>query len=72
MSSTISIRLPDEIARLLEKVAAETERSRSFHVQKAVVRYLDEFADAQIALDRLRDKDDPLITAGEMRRTLGL
>ncbi len=72
MSSTISIRLPDEIAQLLDNVAQETERSRSFHVQKAVLRYLEEFADAQVAIDRLRDKDDPTITAEEMRRTLGL
>ncbi len=72
MSSTISIRLPDEIAQLLDNVAQETERSRSFHVQKAVLRYLEEFADAQVALDRLRDKDDPTITAEEMRSTLGL
>ncbi len=72
MSSTISIRLPEEVADLLDKVAEETERSRSFHVQKAVLKYLEEFADAQIALDRLRDKDDPVITTAELRATLGL
>ena len=72
MSSTISIRLPEDVADLLDKVAEETERSRSFHVQKAVLKYLEEFADAQIALDRLRDKDDPVITAAELRATLGL
>ncbi|MFB0515043.1 MAG: ribbon-helix-helix protein, CopG family [Candidatus Neomarinimicrobiota bacterium] len=71
-STTVSIRLPEEIARLLDEVARETERSRSFHVQKAIKAYLEEFADAQIALDRLRDKDDRVITAREMRQVLGL
>ncbi len=72
MSPTISIRLPSEIAQLLDRIAEETERSRSFHVQKAVLLYLEEFTDAQVALDRLRVKDDPTITADEMRRILGL
>ena len=70
MSSTISIRLPDEIARLLEKVAAETDRSRSFHVQKAVVRYLDDVADAQVALARPRDTDDSRTAPGSIARPL--
>ncbi len=72
MSTTVSIRLPEDIVRLLDEVAQETERSRSFHVQKAVIAYLEEFADAQIALDRLRDKDDQILTASKMRAVLGL
>lgn len=71
-STTISIRLPEDIAWLLDEIARETERSRSFHVQKAIIAYLEEFADAQVALDRLRDKDDKVITAQEMRKVLGL
>ncbi len=72
MSTTVSIRLPDDIARLLDEIARETERSRSFHVQKAVRTYLEEYADAQVALDRLRDKDDQAISAREMRKLLGV
>ena len=72
MSTTVTVRLRDEIARLLDEIARDTERSRSFHIQKAVVAYLEEFADARVALDRLRDKDDPIITAQEMRKVLGL
>ncbi len=72
MSTTVSVRLPSDIAKLLDEVARETERPRSFHVQKAVIAYLEEFADAQVALDRLRDKDDKVISAPEMRKVLGL
>ena len=72
MSTTVSIRLPIDIAKLLDQIALETERSRSFHVQKAVRAYLEQFADAQVALDRLRDVDDPLISSAEMKRVLGL
>ena len=66
MSITISVRLPENIASNLADVASETERSKSFHIQKAVEMYLEEFADVQIALDRLRDKDDPLISSEEL------
>ncbi|MEE9162269.1 MAG: ribbon-helix-helix domain-containing protein [Candidatus Neomarinimicrobiota bacterium] len=72
MSTTVTVRLRDEIARLLDEIARETERSRSFHVQKAVMAYLEDFADAQVALDRLRDKDDTVISGQEMRQVLGL
>ncbi len=72
MSTTVSIRLPKDIAELLDRIATETERSRSFHVQKAVKIYLKQFADAQIAIDRLGDPRDPVISSEEMKRILGL
>jgi RHH-type rel operon transcriptional repressor/antitoxin RelB len=53
-------------------VARDTERSRSFVVQKAVESYLEDFADLQVALDRLRDKADPVISGKDMRKSLGL
>jgi RHH-type rel operon transcriptional repressor/antitoxin RelB len=72
MSKAISLRLPDAIAEQLDEVARETERSRSFLVQKAVESYLEEYADLQVALDRLRDKDDAVVSSAEMRKTLGV
>jgi len=72
VSTTVSIRLPEEIAKLLDDLAEETERTRSFHVQKAVRVYLEQFADAQIALDRLRDATDPVISGVEIKRVLDL
>ena len=72
MSTAISVRLPDNIANKLGRVAEETERSRSFVVQKAVETYLDDFADLQVALDRLRDNSDPVISSKDMRKSLGL
>lgn len=40
-------------------------------MRKAVEAYLADHADYQIALDRLRDKDDPVISASQLRRRLG-
>ena len=72
MSTAISIRLPDAVAKKLDGVARETERSRSFIVQKAVESYLEDFAELQIALDRLRDASDAVVSGKELRKELGL
>lgn len=72
MSTAISVRLPDDVAKKLGRVAKETERSRSFVVTKAVETYLDDFADLQVALDRLRDSSDPVVSSADMRASLGL
>lgn len=72
MSTPISLRLPDKLARELDDVSRETERSKSFHIQKAVEQYLADRADLQIALDRLNDTTDPVISIDDMRKQLGL
>jgi RHH-type rel operon transcriptional repressor/antitoxin RelB len=72
MSTAISIRLPDVIAKKLRRVAEETERSRSFVVTKAIESYLEDTADFQVAMDRLRDTSDPVISSSELRESLGL
>ncbi|MDD3553907.1 MAG: DUF6290 family protein [Deltaproteobacteria bacterium] len=72
MSTAISIRLPDNLASQLDNIAKETERSRSFIIQKALESYMEDFVDLQIALDRLHDKGDKIISAKEMRKSLGI
>jgi RHH-type rel operon transcriptional repressor/antitoxin RelB len=72
MTTAVSIRLPKQLTDQLDKVADETERSRSFVVQKALEYYLEDFADLQIALDRLNDPTDSVITGKELRKSLGL
>ncbi|MCI0340593.1 MAG: hypothetical protein L0216_05505 [Planctomycetales bacterium] len=51
-------------------MAALTDRPKSSLIRKALEAYLEDYADYQIALDRLRDKDDPVISGAEMRRRL--
>ena len=72
MRTTISVRLPEEIAARLHEVATATERSKTFHVEKALETYLEEQADLQIALDRLRDTADETISMDALRRELEL
>ncbi len=72
MSKAISIRIPDELASKLAEISKETERPKSFHVQKALEAYLSELADLQIAIDRLRDSSDSRISIEDMRKELEL
>jgi len=72
MSKAISVRIPDDLASKLSEIAKETERPKSFHVQKALEAYLAELADLQVAVDRLHDTSDPVVTLDEMRKELEL
>jgi len=72
MSVAISIRLPDKIVNELDDLADSIDRSRTYIIRKAIESYMQEYADYMIALERLRDKDDEIISSDEMREKLGL
>ena len=70
MTTTISVRLPEKLAKQLDSIALEMECSRSFIIQKALESYVDDFSDFQIALDRLHDKNDVFISDQRLRTSL--
>jgi len=72
MSKAISIRIPDALASKLTEISKETERPKSFHVQKALEAYLTNVADMQIAVDRLHDSSDSILNIEDMREELEL
>jgi RHH-type rel operon transcriptional repressor/antitoxin RelB len=72
MSTALSVRIPDDLAKKLSEIAEETERPKSFHIQKALESYLIELADLQVAYDRLHDTTDPAISIEDMRQELEL
>ncbi len=70
--TTLSVRVSNTLAEKLAKVAEESERSKSFIIQKALEAYIEDYADLQIALNRLQDPTDPVISSKETRKSLGL
>ena len=72
MSKALSVRVSDELALKLAEIAEETERPKSFHIQKALESYLSEIADLQVAYDRFHDTSDPVISIEDMRKELEL
>lgn len=72
MSTALSVRLPDNLAKELSSIAVTTERSKSFLVQKALEEYLQNQADLQVSIDRLRNTSDPIISLEAMREEIDL
>ena len=72
MSTALSVRIPDDLAARLSEISKETERPKSFHIQKALESYLTEIAELQVAYDRLHDTTDPIISVKDMRKELEL
>jgi RHH-type transcriptional regulator, rel operon repressor / antitoxin RelB len=72
MNTAISVRLPKALADQLKNIARETERPRSFIIQKALESYLEDYADLQVALDRLHDKADAVLSGKDLRKSLDL
>ena len=72
MTHTISLRLKDEVYDKLNNLCEEMDRNKSYLIRKAIEQYIDEYSDYQIALERLRDKDDKIILSNELRNKIGL
>ena len=70
MNTSLSVRISEPLVKELDEVAKSTERSRSFHIQQALKSYLKEQADLQIALDRLQDSTDPVVSMEDMKKSL--
>jgi RHH-type transcriptional regulator, rel operon repressor / antitoxin RelB len=63
MNNVVATRFPENIITELDAVARERKRTRAEIIREAVDIYLKEWADYAIALDRLRDPSDPVLTA---------
>ena len=72
MSTLISLRLPENILKPLDKLSENSERPRAYLIKKALENYLEEYQDYQIAMDRLHDKNDEIISPAELRKKLGI
>jgi len=65
MNNVVATRFPESIIAELDEVARERKRTRAEIIREAVEVYLKEWADYAIAIDRLRDPNDPILPAEE-------
>ena len=68
--SQITARVPDALVDALDAAAAELKRSRAEIVRQALERYLEDFDDLAVALERLRDPADPVLDWDKVRHEL--
>jgi RHH-type rel operon transcriptional repressor/antitoxin RelB len=71
MTEAVSVRLPEDLARRLDQLARSLDRPRTYIVNKALREYLEEYEDYLIALNRLNDKDDGLVSEEELVKLEG-
>jgi RHH-type rel operon transcriptional repressor/antitoxin RelB len=66
MTEAVSIRLPNDVAKRLDELAKSLDRPKTYIVTKALREYLEEYKDYLIALHRLNDKDDQVVSEKEL------
>lgn len=62
MTEAVSVRLPEDVARRLSDLAKSLERPKTYIVTKALLEYLEEYEDYLVAMHRLNDKDDKVVS----------
>ena len=72
ISTSVSIRLPDDMADSLKSLSETIDRSKAYIIKKALQAYLEDYSDYLIAQERLNDKNDKVVSCEEMRVLLGL
>ncbi|MDY6965788.1 MAG: DNA-binding protein [Halobacteriota archaeon] len=53
-------------------MASITDRSKTYIIRKAIETYINEYSDYLVALERLNDKDDEIISGDELMGELGI
>jgi RHH-type rel operon transcriptional repressor/antitoxin RelB len=66
MSEPVSVRLPEDVAKRLDRLAKSLDRPKTYIVTKALSEYLEEYEDYLVALHRLNDKNDRVVTEKEL------
>lgn len=70
--ATISVRLPEEISRRLDRLAEKTRRTKTSFVKEMIEDSLADYEEAYTALDRLNDKNAKYLTTDELEKELDL
>jgi RHH-type rel operon transcriptional repressor/antitoxin RelB len=68
MTEAVSLRLPEEIAERLDRLSKSLDRSKTYIVTKALAEYLEEYEDYLVALHRLNDKNDRIVSEKELTK----
>jgi len=67
---TISLRLPEELDKQLDRITKEANRPKSYFIRKSLETFLFEIALYQKSLDRLNDSSDEIISSEKMQKEI--
>ena len=71
VTKTISARLPLKLISSIEEIAEARKRNKNEIVRDALEIYLETWADYQIAVERLKDAQDEILSETEFLAELG-
>ena len=71
MNEAVSVRLPGDLSERLDRIAKSLDRPKTYIITKALREYLEEYEDYLVALNRLNDKDDQIISKKALVEQLG-
>ncbi len=66
----ITARVPDTLIESLDAAAMQLKRSRADIVRQALERYLEDFDDLTVSLERLRDPTDPVLDWDQVKHEI--
>ena len=67
---TISTKLPIDIFNEIDAIASQKKRKRGEILKEALEQYIEEWADYKIAIDRMKDPSDKVLTEKEFLNEL--
>jgi RHH-type transcriptional regulator, rel operon repressor / antitoxin RelB len=71
----LAIRLPEKLEKRLTRLAKRSGRSKTYYAREALIRYIDDLEDLQIAEERLRavlEGRDRTVPLEEVMKRYGL
>jgi RHH-type rel operon transcriptional repressor/antitoxin RelB len=70
MARVLTVRVSEEMEKRLEALSSKTKRPKSFYVKDMLEKYLDEYEDAYLALERLSEKKAKYYSTKEVEKLL--
>ena len=70
MAKVINVRVSDNIVKRLEHLSAKTKRPKSFYIKDMLEKYLEDYEDAYLALERISDKNAKYYSTDEAKKIL--
>lgn len=68
--SVMTLRIEGKLEQQLNHVVKELRKNRTRIIKEALKEYLEDTIDYEIARDRMRDKNDPILTSEQARKLL--
>jgi RHH-type rel operon transcriptional repressor/antitoxin RelB len=72
MARVINVRVSDHIMKRLENLSVKTKRPKSFYIKDMLERYLEEYEDAYLCLERQSGKNAKYYSSDEVKEILEL